>query len=381
MTLPPLSLYVHLPWCVRKCPYCDFNSHEARGALPTGEYVSALLSDLEAELPLVWGRVVHSVFIGGGTPSLFSPSDVERLLSGVRALLPLSPEAEVTLEANPGASEHGQFAAYREGGVTRFSLGVQSFNDDALRRLGRIHGRDEALSAVEALHRAGIGNFNLDLMFALPGQALRDAIEDVRTAIACDPAHVSHYQLTIEPNTRFHADPPVLPDDDAAWEMQEACARLLAEGGFSQYEVSAWARPGMECRHNLNYWRYGDFVGIGAGAHGKITRPADGAILRRVRVRHPARWMEAVGRGESLAESRLLPDEERIFEFFLNQLRLRRGVSPLEFQARTGLEWERVAARVDHAIEKGLMTWGDDLLVPTGLGWRFGNEVQALFLP
>jgi oxygen-independent coproporphyrinogen-3 oxidase len=381
MNPPPLSLYIHLPWCLRKCPYCDFNSHELRGDLPGDEYVSALLSDLESELPLVWGRVVHTVFIGGGTPSLFSPSEVERLLSGIRAVLSLSPGAEITLEANPGASEHGLFAAYRDCGVNRFSLGAQSFSDAALKRLGRIHGSAEVMSAVESLHRAGIGNFNLDLMYALPGQTLEQAVSDARTALSCDPAHVSHYQLTIEPNTLFHARPPVLPDDDLAWEMQDCCAAILTAGGYGQYEVSAWARAGRECRHNLNYWQYGDFVGIGAGAHGKLTNPGDGAVSRRVRKRHPREWMQAVQRGDAVAENRILTAEERVFEFFLNQLRLRRGVSRAHFEARTGLGWERVAERVAEAEERGWLAWEGELLAPTELGWRFGNEVQALFLP
>jgi len=381
MKFPPLSLYVHLPWCLRKCPYCDFNSHEVRGRVPAEEYVSALLAELEAEVPLVWGRVVHSVFIGGGTPSLFSPSQIGRLLEGIRALLPLVPDLEITLEANPGASEHGRFAAYRDCGVNRISLGVQSFSDRALQRLGRIHGSAEALGAVESLHRSGIANFNLDLMFALPGQSPDEAVFDLRAALDCEPAHLSHYQLTIEPNTLFHACPPELPDGDSAWEMQEACSALLETGGFDQYEISAWARPGRECRHNLNYWQYGDYVGIGAGAHGKITQAGEGAIVRRVRKRHPVEWMKAVASGDSLAENRAVDEQERVFEFFLNQLRLRRGVSRTQFVERTGLEWERVSARVEEAERKGLLTWLGERLTPTELGWRFVNEVQALFLP
>jgi len=379
--LPPLSLYVHLPWCLRKCPYCDFNSHEAKGRVPEGEYVSALLAELEAELPLVWGRVVHSVFIGGGTPSLFSPLQIGRLLEGVRALLQLSPDAEITLEANPGATEHGRFAGYRDCGVNRISLGVQSFSDTALESLGRIHGRAEALAAVESLHRSGIVNFNLDLMFALPGQSTDEAASDLRSALDCEPAHISHYQLTIEPNTAFHVRPPELPDDDTAWEMQETCAGLLEDGGFAQYEVSAWARPGRECRHNLNYWRYGDYVGIGAGAHGKITQPGEGVIVRRARKRHPAEWMKAVASGNSLAEQRAVTEDERIFEFFLNQLRLRRGVSMTQFVERTGLEWQRAAPRVAEAERKGLLVSRGEWLTPTELGWRLVHETQALFLP
>jgi oxygen-independent coproporphyrinogen-3 oxidase len=379
---PPLSLYVHLPWCVRKCPYCDFNSHAVGNELPAGEYVDALLSDLEQELPLVWGRPVQTIFFGGGTPSLFSAAHYERLLSGIRARLPLSPAVEITLEANPGTVEHDSFSGYRDAGVNRFSLGVQSFSDAALCAIGRIHGRAETLGAVESLHGAGISNFNLDLMFALPGQGLHDALEDVRMAVSCAPAHVSHYQLTIEPNTAFHANPPALPDAELAWRMQEECGSLLAQAGFEQYEVSAWSQPGRECRHNLNYWRYGDYLGIGAGAHGKLTLVAEQCIRRRVRLRHPVSWMRSLRAGEGgLAEDRWLPPEERVFEFFLNQLRLRRGVRKSHFEARTGLAWDIVAQRVGQLLDRGLLSEEPDWLVPTELGWRFSNESQALFLP
>jgi oxygen-independent coproporphyrinogen-3 oxidase len=379
---PPLSLYVHMPWCVRKCPYCDFNSHAVGDTLPADQYLEALLADLELDLPLAWGRPVQTIFFGGGTPSLFSGAHYERLLSGIRARLTLSPAVEVTLEANPGTVEHDSFAAYRDAGINRFSLGVQSFNDPALRAIGRIHGRAEALRAVEALHAAGITNFNLDLMFALPGQGLREALDDVRTALSCTPAHISHYQLTIEPNTAFHANPPELPDDEQAWRMQEACGRLLAEGGFEPYEISAWARPERECRHNLNYWRYGDYIGIGAGAHGKLTLAAEQSVRRRVRLRHPTAWLRSIRAGDgALAEDRVLPPEERVFEFFLNQLRLRRGVRKSQFGPRTGLAWEVVAQRVEHLLERGLLSEQGDWLTPTDLGWRFSNEAQAVFLP
>ena len=379
---PPLSLYVHLPWCVRKCPYCDFNSHALRGELPADTYVDALLSDLERELPLVWGRTVHSVFFGGGTPSLFGASHFERLLAGIRAQLALAPGAEITLEVNPGTVEHDPFGDYRDAGINRFSLGVQSFDDAALGALGRIHGRAEALAAVESLQAAGVTNFNLDLMFALPGQGLQQALADLRTAIACEPAHLSHYQLTIEPNTAFHADPPALPDEDAAWSMQEACGQALEQAGYRQYEISAWARPGRECAHNLNYWRYGDFLGVGAGAHGKLTLAAEGRVCRRVRRRHPEAWMRAARAGDTtLAEERDLPADERRFEFFLNQLRLREGVRKDQFGPRTGLGWASVAEPVAQLIAKGLYLEEPNRLVPTELGWRFGNECQALFLP
>jgi oxygen-independent coproporphyrinogen-3 oxidase len=378
---PPLSLYVHLPWCVRKCPYCDFNSHAVREDFAGDEYIEALLRDLELDLPLVWGRTVQSVFFGGGTPSLFSAAQFERLLSGFRALLAFSPGLEITLEANPGTVEHDSFIAYREAGINRVSLGVQSFSDAALAAIGRIHGREEVMLAVDSLRAAGIDNFNIDLMFALPGQDLQAAEQDVLAAIACAPSHLSHYQLTIEPNTAFHADPPTLPADDLAWDMQAACGALLAQSGFRQYEVSAWAQPGRECTHNLNYWRYGDYLGIGAGAHGKITLPAEQAVRRRIRVRHPAAWMRAVARGQSVAEDRSVPSEERVFEFFLNQLRLRRGVRKALFEARTGLAWAVVADRAAELVARGLAEDQGERLAPTELGWRFSNESQALFLP
>ena len=381
MELPPLSLYVHLPWCVRKCPYCDFNSHAVKGELPGDEYVQALLKDLELELPLVWGRTVHTVFFGGGTPSLFSAEQIAALMSGFRGLLRISPEAEVTLEANPGTTEHDSFTAYGDAGVNRISLGVQSFNDDHLSGIGRIHGRAEAELAVAAIHRSGIQNFNIDLMYALPGQSAGDALQDVHDAVACEPAHISHYQLTIEPNTAFHADPPAIPDEDSAWEMQQECGQVLSRAGYRQYEVSAWARPDLQCRHNLNYWRYGDFLGIGAGAHGKITLPAEQSVRRRIRQRHPRSWMKEVWEGKGIIEDRVLDPAERVFEFFLNQLRLRDGVLKDQLEPRAGVAWNEVATRVNGAIEKGLLRDENGVLSPTELGWRFTNEIQAVFLP
>lgn len=381
MELPPLSLYVHLPWCVSKCPYCDFNSHAVKGELPGDLYVQALLKDLELELPLVWGRPVHSIFFGGGTPSLFKAEQIATLMSGFRSLLRVTPEAEVTLEANPGTTEHDSFTAYRDAGVNRVSLGVQSFNDDRLADIGRIHGRAEVERAVTAIHRAGIRNFNIDLMYALPGQSAGHAVQDVRDAVACEPAHISHYQLTIEPNTAFHADPPALPGEDSAWEMQQECGQVLSRAGFGQYEISAWARSGFQCRHNLNYWRYGDFLGIGAGAHGKITLPAEQAVRRRVRQRHPESWMKGVWEGKGIIDDRVLDPAERVFEFFLNQLRLRDGVLKDHLEPRAGVAWSEVAARVNGAVEKGLLKDENGVLSPTELGWRFSNEIQAVFLP
>lgn len=379
--LPPLSLYVHLPWCVRKCPYCDFNSHELRGELLQQEYVDALLRDLELELPLVWGRPIHSIFFGGGTPSLFSAEQIARLLQGFRGLLTLAPGAEVTLEANPGTTERDSFAAYREAGINRVSLGVQSFNDESLKRLGRIHGRDEVFSALESIHRAGMANFNLDLMYALPGQSLRDALADVEQAVSFEPSHVSHYQLTIEPNTAFHVHRPPLPGDELAWDMQDQCAGKLEAAGYVQYEISAWSKAGRQCRHNLNYWSYGDFLGIGAGAHGKITLPAEDGVRRRIRNRHPKSWMLGAGTEKAIADDRRLSPEDRVFEFFLNQLRLRGGVRIQQFEPRTGLPWAEVEGRVTSLIDKGLLVEQGDRLAATEIGWRFVNDMQSVFLP
>lgn len=378
---PPLSLYVHLPWCVRKCPYCDFNSHAVKGEIPADEYIDALLRDLERDLPLAWGRTVQSVFFGGGTPSLFSAAQVERMLSGLRGLLNIAPGAEVTLEANPGTTERDSFSAYREAGINRVSLGIQSFDDRMLQAIGRIHGRREVDRALDSISRSGIHNFNLDLMYALPGQSLEAALEDMRLALAAEPLHLSHYQLTLEPNTAFHAAPPQLPGEDLAWAMQEAGAGLLDAAGFGNYEISAWARPGQECRHNLNYWEYGDFLGIGAGAHGKITLGAGQEVRRRVKLRHPRAWMEAAMQGDALAEDRIVSPPERIFEFFLNQSRLKGGIRKSQFSPRTGLPWSEVVDRVDLAVGKGLLEDRGSRLAPTDVGWRFVNEIQAVFLP
>lgn len=381
LQLPPLSLYVHLPWCVQKCPYCDFNSHALKSVIPAARYVEALLADLENDLPMVWGRPVHSVFFGGGTPSLFSAADIDRLLAGVRSRLPLAPGAEITLEANPGTVEYDSFSAYRDAGINRVSLGVQSFDDELLKAIGRIHGRDEVERAIASIRAAELQNFNLDLMFGLPGQSLEAAVDDAKAALAHAPTHLSHYQLTLEPNTAFHAHPPSLPDDDLCWDMQEQTAGLLQAGEFVQYEVSAWSKPGLACKHNLNYWHYGDYLGIGAGAHGKITLPASREIRRMSKMRHPTAYMAALENRNWRAEDRAIESEERKFEFFLNQLRLRQGANLAEFSPRTGLSehvFEQAAAT---AIQRGLLLKNGSYLAPTELGWRFGNEIQALFLP
>lgn len=378
LSLPPLALYVHLPWCVRKCPYCDFNSHALKGDLPAAAYIEALLDDLEQDLTLAWGRPVSSIFFGGGTPSLFSAADIDRLLSGIRARVPLAPGCEITLEANPGTVEHDRFSAYRGAGINRVSLGVQSFDDGLLQAIGRIHGRAEVERAIAALHDAGLANFNIDLMYALPGQTRRQADTDVRRAIEARPAHLSHYQLTLEPNTAFAAAPPSgIADEETAWDMQADAAARLGEAGFRQYEISAWARDGAHCRHNLNYWGFGDYLGIGAGAHSKLTDPAGERVLRLAKSRHPKRYMA----GERIAEDKVIDAGERVFEYFLNGFRLRDGVRCETFEARTGLPWARVSGRIEGAVSNGLLEAVEGGYRPTGLGWRFVNDLQALFLP
>jgi len=378
---PPLSLYVHMPWCVRKCPYCDFNSHTAPDELPAEEYIQALVADLEQDLPLIWGRPVQSVFFGGGTPSLFSADHIATFLSSVRALLDLRPDVEITLEANPGTVERDSFTAYAQAGVNRVSLGVQSFDDVLLKRIGRIHGRQEIERSLQSLHSAGMSNFNIDLMFALPGQSLAQSGRDIELAIKAGPAHVSFYQLTIEPNTAFAAQPPGLPADDLAWDMQQAGLDTLQSNAYRQYEISAFALADKQSRHNMNYWRYGDFLAVGAGAHGKITMAAEGRVQRFAKHRHPKRYLQGLKTGDWRAETRYLNEEELVFEFFLNQLRLKQGVRIEDFEARTGLAWTIVESRVQKAVEKGLLVTQHGYVSPTLLGWRFVNDIQQMFLP
>jgi putative oxygen-independent coproporphyrinogen III oxidase len=376
--LPPLALYVHVPWCVRKCPYCDFNSHEAGGDLPEAAYLDALRADLESALPLVWGRPVASVFVGGGTPSLLSVAAVERLLSDVRARLPLTPDCEITLEANPGTYESGKFAAFRAAGVNRLSIGVQSFDPAALRRLGRIHDGEQAAAAVAAA-AAAFDNFNLDLMYALPGQSLDDCRRDLATALGCAPPHLSLYQLTLEPNTYFARHPPVLPDEDEAAAMHEAIEAGMAQAGYDHYEVSAYARPQHACRHNLNYWSFGDYLGIGAGAHSKLSFPQ--RIVRQIRFRTPALYLERAARGEFLAESREVARADLPFEFMLNALRLNGGFPLRWFAERTGLPVSAIDPGLAQAQTKGLLVVDRDAVRPTELGRRFLSNLQELFLP
>ncbi len=378
---PPLSLYVHLPWCVRKCPYCDFNSHGAKGQLPFDDYVAALVRDLEQDLPLVWGRTVHSVFFGGGTPSLFPAAAIEAILSAASARLRFAPEAEITLEANPGTAEHDRFEGYRAAGVNRISFGIQSFDDGCLQRLGRIHDSREAESAVKLAQDAGFDNLNLDLMYALPGQDIAMAETDLERAFVLQPAHISHYQLTLEPNTVFFARPPQgIPEDDEAWDMQERCQALLAAAGYGHYETSAYARPGRQCAHNLNYWRYGDYLGIGAGAHGKITLGAGQSILRRWKHKHPATWMAAAGTPQSIGGDESIAPEQRPFEYMLNALRLHEGFALADFEVRTGVGREDIAAALEQARERGWLQLEGDRVLPTALGRRFANDAISLFL-
>jgi len=370
-----------MPWCVRKCPYCDFNSHALSGDLPANEYVRALIFDLEQDLPLIWGRPVRSIYFGGGTPSLFSAGMIGEFLSAVRARLDLWPDIEVTLEANPGTIEHDSFSAYREAGINRVSLGVQSFDDDLLNRIGRIHGRNEIDKSLQSLRNGGISNFNIDLMFALPGQSAAQSKRDVELAIDANPAHISFYQLTIEPNTLFASQPPHLPLDDLAWDMQQNGTDMLESAGYGQYEISAYAKADKQSRHNLNYWRYGDFLAIGAGAHGKITLAAENSVMRYAKHRHPKRYLQGLDDGDWVAEKRVLKKDERIFEFFLNQLRLKQGIRKSDFSARTGLPWQVVNSRVQEALYKGLLKDDQGWLRPTNLGWSFVNDTQQLFLP
>lgn len=381
LTPPPLSLYVHLPWCVRKCPYCDFNSHEARGALPFDSYVDALLADLEFDLPLAWGRTVSSVFFGGGTPSLFPAESIDRFLQGASARLRFAPGCEITLETNPGTAEHGRFELYRAAGVNRLSFGIQSFDDGCLQRLGRIHDSTDADRAVKLAQDAGYDNVNLDLMYALPGQTLAMAERDINRAFALQPAHISHYQLTLEPNTVFAARPPTgIPDEDGSWDIQEHCQSLLAERGYAQYEVSAYARPGRQCQHNLNYWKYGDYLGIGAGAHAKLTLGSEQTILRRWKHKHPARYLADAGTEAAIGGDERIEPLRRPFEFMLNALRLVDGFSLADFEARTGLTHSTIAVALATAERRQWLIVEDRHVRPSELGRRFTNDVVSLFL-
>lgn len=376
----PLALYVHIPWCIRKCPYCDFNSHEARGPLPERAYVDALLADLEQDLPRVWGRRIDSLFMGGGTPSLLSAEALDRLLSGLRARLPLRPDLEVTLEANPGAVEQGRFAEFRAVGVNRLSIGVQSFHDEQLQNLGRIHDRRAAFAAAEAAHAAGLDNFNLDLMFGLPGQTVAQALADIANAIALQPAHLSYYQLTIEPNTLFHQSPPTLPDEEVIGAIQERAQAELARQGYERYEVSAYARDHRRCRHNLNYWEFADYLGIGAGAHGKLTDPAAGRIHRLWKLKHPQDYLAQAGTPASIGGDAPLQAADLPVEFLMNALRLVEGAPATLFEERTGLPLAALEPTLTRVREIGLMETAPDRLQPTETGLRFLNDLLQAFM-
>ncbi len=375
--LPPLALYIHIPWCVRKCPYCDFNSHAASPVLPEEEYVDALLADLDQDLAAVYGRPLSSIFFGGGTPSLFSAAALGRLLAGVEQRIPFTADIEITLEANPGTFEQDKFVAYRKLGINRLSIGIQSFQPNKLEALGRIHTGDEALRAAEMARRAGFDNFNLDLMHGLPDQSLEEALDDLRQAIALAPTHLSWYQLTLEPNTVFWNQPPELPEDDILWDIQEAGQALLAEHGFSQYEVSAYARPGKAARHNLNYWSFGDFIGIGAGAHGKLSHP-DGRIVRTWKTRLPKDYLNPAKQFK--AGEKTLTADELPFEFLMNALRLTPGVDAELFAQRTGLPLQTLAAARAEAEQKGLLQVEPTRLVATARGQLFLNDLLQYFL-
>jgi len=378
--LPPLSLYIHVPWCVRKCPYCDFNSHKSPQEIPEKAYVDALLRDLEQEVPLIWGRTVQTIFIGGGTPSLFSAEAYDRLFSGLRALLPLHHDAEITLEANPGTLEAGRFKEYRALGINRLSIGIQSFNDEALTKLGRIHNSKQAIKAVEAAHAADYDNFNLDLMFGLPGQDENKAAADVETAIALQPAHISYYQLTIEPNTLFYAQPPTLPDDDPIYDWQLQNQTRLAKAGYMQYETSAYAKQGRQCRHNVNYWQFGDYIGIGAGAHGKISSAAPQQIARRVKQKQPQAFIDTAGKDTCLLEQSLVAEDEVGFEFMLNAMRLLDGVATPLFQQHTGVPISTIRDAMQRAEALGLVEHSISRIRPTEKGQRYLNSLIELFL-
>jgi oxygen-independent coproporphyrinogen-3 oxidase len=377
-SLPPLSLYIHIPWCVRKCPYCDFNSHEARGEIPESAYVDALVADLDQALPLVWGRRVYTIFFGGGTPSVLSAAAIESILSAVRARVPLAAEAEITLEANPGTFEAAKFAGYRAAGVNRLSIGIQSFNARHLKSLGRIHDTEQAHRAIR-IAREHFDNFNLDLMYALPGQTPSEAGADVETALACEPAHLSVYHLTIEPNTYFHKHPPSVPDDDTAAEMQDSIGVLLHDAGYEHYETSAYARPGRRSRHNLNYWTFGDYLGIGAGAHSKLS--FRDRIVRQARYRQPREYMERALAGAAAQTDQAVSAAEIPFEFMMNALRLNGGFPVSLFEERAGVPHVAVLPALDEAERRGLIERDHERIAPTELGRRFLNDLLEIFLP
>jgi putative oxygen-independent coproporphyrinogen III oxidase len=378
---PPLSLYIHIPWCVRKCPYCDFNSHAVRDEFPEQAYLTALLADLEQELPATWGRAVETVFIGGGTPSLLTPAALDQLLGEIRARLLLKPDAEITLEVNPGTVDQTKFAGFREAGITRLSIGIQSFQPALLKNIGRIHDDSEAFAAFEAARLAGFENINLDLMFGLPGQDIAGAIRDLKTAAGLAPEHLSWYELTIEPNTWFHRHPPERADDETRWEMQAAGHALLQKSGYNRYEISAYAKNGRQCRHNLNYWQFGDYLGIGAGAHGKITDAASQHVYRIAKVRHPRHYLETAHTTQRIGTISELEPDDVLLEFAMNALRLDCGFSTAGFTAATGLAASSIEPGIHQAMELGLLTKKRDNFLTTARGQRYLNELLQYWVP
>ena len=378
LQLPPLSLYVHIPWCVRKCPYCDFNSHESNGEIPEAQYIDALLQDFRNAQQYAQGRPIQSIFFGGGTPSLFSAPGYVRLLEGLQAIVPFAPDIEITLEANPGTAERGKFADYRRAGINRLSIGVQSFDDLQLHSLGRIHGSDDARAAIEFARSAGFDNLNIDIMYGLRGQSTKDAMRDLQTAIAFEPEHLSWYQLTIEPNTEFYKRPPVLPEDDDLIDIQDSGLALLQANGYARYEISAFARNAMMARHNLNYWRFGDYIGIGAGAHGKITQVERGQIERTRNKKQPEHYM--IADGKYMAELAPIPANEIAIEYLLNVLRMPEGFSTSAFEAATGLGFELIQKQVSSLQDQELLSFEDAHVRPTEKGQQFLNSVLETFL-
>ncbi|MBR9728226.1 radical SAM family heme chaperone HemW [Shewanella intestini] len=377
LQLPPLSLYIHIPWCVQKCPYCDFNSHGQHAELPQQQYVDALLDDLQQDLEYVQGRRIHTIFIGGGTPSLFDAAQIKRLLDNVEQLIGFEPEIEITMEANPGTLEHDDFSAYRAAGVTRLSIGVQSFSKTKLNLLGRIHDQDEAITAAKKAKEANYLSFNLDLMHGLPNQSFDEAMADIEQGAALMPPHLSWYQLTIEPNTLFHSKPPQLPDDEALWQIYEQGQKKLAALGYEQYEISAYAKPGYQCRHNLNYWRFGDYLGIGCGAHGKITQPSRGGIIRTVKIKHPKGYLSATNYMADI--TKIAPDELPV-EYLMNRLRLMSPIPKAEFEQRTGQPASVLTQGMQDSQAKGLVTETDSHWQLTPKGHMFVNELLSQFI-
>ena len=377
----PLSLYVHIPWCVKKCPYCDFNSHEARNDVPEERYIDALTKDLENELPNIWGRSIESIFIGGGTPSLFSASSIDTLLKRLRERLVIRPNIEITMEANPGTFEQERFDGFKEAGINRLSIGIQSYNDRHLKKLGRIHGGDEASQSSTIAKQAGFDNFNLDLMFGLPNQTIAEALDDLQQAIDQSPNHISWYQLTIEENTLFHYAPPVIPDDELIWEMQQQGQALLKQAGYEQYEVSAYAKAKQRSKHNMNYWQFGDYLGIGAGAHGKLTMPdGTGTIARHTKFRHPEEYMNKALNNEARSSEKTLHKDDIIFEFMLNIARLNQGFTTDLFEERTWIAFSEIEQKLELLIDEGLLSKQHNSFIPTAKGNLFVNDIVNRFL-